>query len=82
MDGATPAMVGEATGEPPELEWEPVFSHISAGCYLRVYISAEGVVRLRLRTGGLPAETVGGVLLATHQRIIDGHAEPVTAAPL
>jgi hypothetical protein len=66
-----PAIVGSVpAGEPPKLEWEPVFSRISAGCYLRVHIGTDDMVRLRLRTGGLAPEIVSGILLGTYQRII------------
>jgi hypothetical protein len=61
-----------ATLDDPPVHWEPVFNQIAAGCYLRVYLTTTGTVRLRLRTGGLPRETTAGILTATHRRIIDG----------
>ena len=66
------AIVGSVpAGQSPQLEWEPVFSRISAGCYLRVHIGTDGMVRLRLRTGGLPREVTAGIVLGTYQRIVD-----------
>lgn len=58
-------------GQPARLEWEPVFSRISVGCYLRVLIGTDGMTRLRLRTGGLAPEVTAGILHGTYQRIMD-----------
>lgn len=69
---APPELVGlEAPGQSSQLQWEPVFSRISEHCYLRVFMSPQGMVRLRLRVGGLDRDTVAGILLATQQRILD-----------
>jgi hypothetical protein len=59
-----------ADGQLPELHWEPVFSNIRSGCYLRVYDSTVNTIRLRLRAGGLSREIVEGILLGIHQRVI------------
>ncbi len=72
MDTAAPEFDGGlAEGELPELHWEPVYSNISAGCYLRVYETTASTVRLRLRTGGLAEETLAGILLGIHRRVMD-----------
>ena len=49
--------------------WEPVYNNVRAG-YLRVYNTTAGTVRLRLRAGGLSRETVAGILLGIHQRVL------------
>ena len=76
MDMANPEYPdpdGPSDADPP-VHWEPVFNQIAAGCYLRVYQTTAGTVRLRMRTGGLPRETIAGILIATHRRVIDGAA--------
>jgi Condensation domain len=71
MNFAPPEFDAEPSdGELPELHWEPVFSNISAGCYLRVFHTTASTVRLRLRTGGLTEDTVRGILLGIHQRVL------------
>jgi len=59
-----------ASGQQPDLHWEPVFNNIRSSCYLRVYDTTAGTIRLRLRTGGLSRETVQGILLGIHQRVL------------
>lgn len=59
-----------AEGEQPELHWEPVFTNIRSGCYLRVYHTTVGTIGLRLRTGGLTKETVAAILLGIHDRVL------------
>jgi Condensation domain len=59
-----------ADGQLPELHWEPVYSQIRGGCYLRVYDTTVQTIRLRLRTGGLSRETVEGILLGIYQRVM------------
>ena len=71
MDFAPVEFAAEPTEDGlPELHWEPVFSNISAGCYLRVYDTAASTVRLRLRTGGLTEDTVRGILHGIYQRVL------------
>ena len=71
MDFAPPEFdVEPSDGEQPELHWEPVYSNISAGCYLRVFHTTASTVRLRLRTGGLTEDTVRGILLGIYQRVL------------
>lgn len=71
MDGASGQYFDEPSGTTPEVHWEPVFSHISAGCYLRVYDTVDQTIRLRLRTGGLTEATHVGILTGMYERIVD-----------
>ncbi|HEV2886213.1 MAG TPA: hypothetical protein VGX49_04820, partial [Jatrophihabitans sp.] len=69
---APPELVGlEEPGQASQLQWEPVFSRIAEHCYLRVFMSPQGMVRIRLRVGGLDRDTVAGIVLGTRQRILD-----------
>lgn len=71
MDGAAAQYRDDpGTDGPPVVHWEPVFSHISAGCYLRVYDTVDQTIRLRLRTGGLTEETHAGILIGMYERIL------------
>lgn len=71
MDGASGQYADEPSSDgTPVVHWEPVFSHISAGCYLRVYETAEQTIRLRLRTGGLTRETHAGILQGMYARVL------------
>lgn len=75
MDMASGEYLEEpVTAGQPEVHWEPVFSHISAGCYLRVYGTVDDTIRLRLRTGGLTKETHAGILLGTYDRVMEAAA--------
>jgi hypothetical protein len=72
MNFAPAEFTGELTeGEQPELHWEPLFNNIRSGCYLRVYDTRVGTIRLRLRVGGLTEEMLAGILLGIHQRVLD-----------
>jgi condensation domain-containing protein len=72
MNFAPAEFPGElAEGEQPELHREPLFNNVRSGCYLRVYDTRVGTVRLRLRTGGLTEDTLAGILLGIHQRVLD-----------
>jgi hypothetical protein len=75
MANAPPEFDGELGGQPAQLHWEPVHSNISAGCYLRVYVSTAKTIRLRLRTGGLSREIFAGILLGVHRRVIEALSE-------
>jgi hypothetical protein len=55
----------------PKVHWEPVFTTIRAGCYLRAYRTTGHSVRLRLRTGGLTADTCAAIVTGSYRRIID-----------
>ena len=71
MNGAPGEFPGElAEGEQPELHWEPVTNNIRSLAYLRVYDTTAGTIRLRLRTGGLTEDTLAGILLGIHQRVL------------
>jgi len=72
MNFAPAEFSGElADGQQPELHWEPLFNTIRSGCYLRVYDTRVGTVRLRLRAGGLTEDALAGILLGIHQRVLD-----------
>lgn len=61
----------ETPGEPPMVHWEPAFSKIARSCYLRVHETTGDTLRLRLRTGELPAEVAEAILRNTYQRVLD-----------
>jgi hypothetical protein len=84
MDFAPGEFPGElADGQQPELHWEPVYNNIRSGCYLRVYDTTAGTIRLRLRTGGLTEDTLAGILLGIHRRVLEaGNGEnPIVTGP-
>jgi hypothetical protein len=68
--GAQSQYPGPAPGTAPTLHWERAVNQAPSGCGLRVYHTQQGTVRLRLRTGGLPADTCAGILLGTYQRVV------------
>lgn len=77
MNFAPAEFPGElAEGQQPELHWEPLFNTIRSGCYLKVYDTRAGTVRLRLRAGGLTEDTFTGILLGIHQRVLDVGSRP------
>jgi hypothetical protein len=55
----------------PEVHWEPVFTTIRAGCYLRAFRTTGQTIRLRLRTGGLSEQTCQAILTGTYRRVIE-----------
>jgi len=69
VDGQEPAE--------PVVHPEPVFSQISAGCYLRVYETTEQTVRLRLRTGGLTDQTHTSILTGVYHRVLAAATQTV-----
>ncbi|MGI8664729.1 MAG: condensation domain-containing protein [Jatrophihabitans sp.] len=74
-NGAPPEYLApEPAGQPPQLHWEPVFTAISAGCYLRVFLTTQESIRLRLRTGGLAREVTEAILLSSYQRVLEAVA--------
>ncbi|MEO6703388.1 MAG: condensation domain-containing protein [Jatrophihabitantaceae bacterium] len=54
----------------PQVHWEPVFTTIRAGCYLRAFRTVDHSIRLRLRTGGLTNDTCASILTDTYLRIM------------
>lgn len=72
VESAPPELVQpEAVDHEPQLQWEPQQRKQTSGCYLRVYVGTD-TVRLRLRTGGLAADTVAAIVLGTGRSITDG----------
>jgi len=71
MDFAPPELAEEPDADGlPTVHWEPLYNNVSTSGYLRVYETTGGTVRLRLRLGGVPQETVRSIVLGMYRRVL------------
>ncbi|MEO6703386.1 MAG: condensation domain-containing protein [Jatrophihabitantaceae bacterium] len=81
VNGAITQYPLPVAGGAPQLHWEQAFNLTAARCNLRVLRTQQDTVLLRLRTGGLPAETAASILQGTYQRVIEGPSAEPAALP-
>ena len=61
---------GEVAAGAPPVHWQEVFTNFGSRCYLRVYETDEGTIRLQIFTNGLSRDTVTRLLSRMHEVVV------------